>query len=391
MYVERTIQLPKNKSFFLFGPRQTGKSTLLKNQFSPGETIYYDLLKSEVYRKLLARPEIFRNEVYAALKSKQPLHIIIDEVQKIPQLLDEVHFLIESGVPCFFILSGSSSRKLKRYQANMLAGRAWTFQLHSFSYPEIKVNFDLFSVLKYGALPGVYLNPEEYEKRETLHSYVDTYIKEEIEIEARIRNLSGFLRFLPIAAHQNGELINYSNMARESEISSHIVKEYYKILEDTLLGFFLLPYARSIRKKMSQQPKFYFFDPGIVTALANRLRVDLEENSYEFGRAFEHFVILEIIKLNDYHRLDLILSFYRTERGAEVDCIIETPAGKTLAIEIKSTVNPTSNMLKGLYSFKEKVPGALLILGCRVDRAQVIKDVAVLPWQEVLDFILHEA
>jgi len=391
MYIERTIKLPKNNNFFLFGPRQTGKSTLLKNQFPSQESLYYDLLKTEVYRKLLARPEIFRNEVHAALKSKQPLHIIIDEVQKIPQLLDEVHFLIESGVPGYFILSGSSSRKLKRYQANMLAGRAWTFQLFPFSYLELKDDFDLFTVLKYGALPGVYLNPGEYEKRETLHSYVDTYIKEEIEIEANIRNLSGFLRFLPIAGHQNGELLNYSNIARETEISGHVVKEYYKILEDTFLGFFLLPYARSIRKKMAKQPKFYFFDPGIVTTLDNRLRVNLEENSFEFGRAFEHFMILEIIKLNHYHRLDLVLSFYRTERGAEVDCIIETPAGKTLAIEIKSTVNPTSTMLKGLYSFKEKVPGAQLILACRVDRPQQMKDVAVIPWQEVLDFILRES
>ncbi len=391
MYINRTINLPKNKNFFLFGPRQTGKSTLLKKEFTAPGTIYYDLLKTEVHRKLLARPEIFRNEVTAALNSKQPIHIIIDEVQKIPQLLDEVHFLIESGAPCLFIISGSSSRKLKRCQANMLAGRAWSFQLHSFSYLELKEHFDLFSALKYGTLPGVYLNPEEYEKRETLHSYVETYIKEEIEIEANIRNLSGFLRFLPIAAHQNGELINYSNIARETEVSGHTVREYYKILEDTLLGFFLLPYARSIRKKMARQPKFYFFDPGIVTTLTNRLRADLQENSYEFGRAFEHFVILEIIKLNHYNRLDLVLSFYRTERGAEVDCIIETPSGKTLAIEIKSTTNPTPVMLKGLYSFKEKVPGAQLILTCRVERAQAIKDVKVLPWHEALDHIAQEA
>ncbi len=272
----------------------------------------------------------------------------------------------------------------------MLAGRAWTFQLHSFSYTELKDNFDLFSVLKYGSLPGVYLNPEEYEKRETLHSYVDTYIKEEIEIEANIRNFSGFLRFLPIAAHQNGELINYSNIARETEIASHVVKEYYKILEDTLLGFFLLPYSKSIRKKMSKQPKFYFFDPGIVTALTNRLRVDLEENTYEFGRAFEHFIILEIMKLNHYNRLDLVLSYYRTERGVEVDCIIETPSGKTLAVEIKSTVNPSSSMLKGLYSFKEKVPDAKLILACRIENAQLMKDINILPWQETLEYIRNE-
>ncbi len=391
MYIKRNVHLPLNKNFFLFGPRQTGKSTLLKKEFNPGDVLYYDLLKSEIYRKLLARPEIFRNEVLAASASKHVLHIIIDEVQKIPQLLDEVHFLIESGTPCLFILSGSSSRKLKRCHANMLAGRAWTYQLHPFSFLEVNESFNLLSALKYGLLPGVYLNPEELEKSETLHSYVDTYIKEEIEIEANIRNLSGFLRFLPIAAHQNGELINFSDLARETEISAHVVKEYYKILEDTLLGFFVLPYARSIRKKMPKQPKFYFFDPGIVTALTNRLRVNLEEKSFEFGRAFEHFVILEIIKMNHYNRLDLVISFYRTERGAEVDCIIETPAGKTLALEIKSTTNPTPAMTKGLYSFKEKKPDAQLILGCRVEKAQSMKEVMVLPWQEAIAYILQEA
>jgi predicted AAA+ superfamily ATPase len=391
MFIRRTLSLPGNKNFFLFGLRQTGKSTLLKSEFISEKTVYYDLLKADVYRELLARPEIFRNEVTAALNSRKPSHIIIDEVQKIPQLLDEVHFLIESGAQCLFILSGSSSWKLKRCHANMLAGRAWTFHLYPFSYGEIKDNFSLVSALKYGTLPVIYISSEEYEKQETLRSYVDTYIKEEIEIEANIRNLSGFLRFLPIAASQNGELINYSNIARESGVSHHTVREYYKILEDTLLGFLLLPYARSIRKKMVKHPKFYFFDPGVVSTLTNRLRVDLHENSYEFGRAFEHFVILEIMKLNHYHRLDLVLSFYRTERGAEVDCIIETPAGKTIALELKSTTNPSPAMFKGLYSFKEKIPGAQLILGCRVQRARVIRDVRVLPWQEVLEHILNEA
>ncbi|MCP5105689.1 MAG: ATP-binding protein [bacterium] len=391
MFIERTIQLPKNKNVFLFGPRQTGKSTLLKTKFPPGKTLYYDLLKNEIYRKLLARPEIFRNEVIAALKTKDLSHIIIDEVQKIPQLLDEVHSLVESDVSCSFILSGSSSRKLKRYQANMLAGRAWTYHLHPFSSMELKNDFHLFSALQYGTLPVVYLNPEEHEKRETLRSYVETYIKEEIEIEANIRNLSGFLRFLPIAAYQNGELVNYSNIARDSAVSNHTVREYYKILEDTLLGFFLMPYSKSIRKRMSKHPKFYFFDPGVVTAITNRLRVELQENSYEFGNAFEHFFILEIIRLNRYFRLDLDISFYRTERGTEVDCIVVTPAGKTIAVEIKSTINPSSSMLSGLFSFKEKVRNAQLILACRVETAQAMKDVTVLPWLEAIEYIHKEA
>ena len=391
MFIERIIKLPKNKNFFLFGPRQTGKSTLLKNRFVSDKTLYYDLLKTDVYRNLLARPEVFRNEVTAALNSKEISHVIIDEVQKVPLLLDEVHSLVESDVRCFFILSGSSSRQLKRSQANMLAGRAWTFQLYPFSSVELKNNFDLNSALKYGTLPVIYLSVDEDEKRETLRSYVDTYIKEEIEIEANIRNLSGFLRFLPIAANQNGELVNYSNIARESGVSHHTVREYYKILEDTLLGFFLLPYGKSIRKRMVQHPKFYLFDPGIVTTLTNRLRADLQENSYEFGKAFEHFFLLEITRLNHYHRLDLALSFYRTERGAEVDCIIETPAGKTIAVEIKASANPSSSMLTGLKSFKEKAVDAQLILACRVERPQVIKDVTVLPWQDALELIHSEA
>lgn len=391
MFIDRTIKLPKNKNFFLFGPRQTGKSTLLKNQFVSNNTLYYDLLKTDVYRNLLARPEVFRNEVTAALNSKELSHVIIDEVQKVPSLLDEIHSLVESDARCFFILSGSSSRKLKRSQANMLAGRAWTFQLYPFSYMELKDNFDLISALKYGTLPVIYLSADEDEKRETLRSYVDTYIKEEIEIEANIRNLSGFLRFLPIAAHQNGELVNYANIARESGVSHHTVREYYKILEDTLLGFFLLPYGKSVRKRMIQHPKFYLFEPGIVTAISNRLRVDLQENSFEFGKAFEHFFLLEITRLNHYHRLDLDLSFYRTERGAEVDCIIETPAGKKIALEIKASTHPSSSMLTGLKSFKEKVSTARLVLACRVERPQVIKDVTVLPWQEALEYIYSEA
>lgn len=390
-YIKRIINLPQNKNFFLFGPRQTGKSTLLKKEFDLENTLYYDLLRSEVYRKLLSRPEIFRNEVLAALKTTKPSYVIIDEAQKVPQLLDEVHALVESNVPCSFILSGSSSRKLKRYKANMLAGRAWTFHLYPFSYLELKEHFDLFSVLKYGALPAVYLSAGDYEKSEILRSYVETYIGEEIEIEANIRNLSGFLRFLPIAADQNGELVNYANMARESGVTGFTVREYYKILEDTLLGFFLLPYGKSLRKRMVKHPKFYFFDPGVVTALSNRLRVDLPEKSREFGRAFEHFLLLEILKLNHYNRLDLVLSFYRTERGAEVDCIIETPRGKIIAVEIKSTTVPSAEMLRGLRSFKQIRTGAELILACRVERAQVMEDVMVLPWQEILAYICAEA
>ncbi|MCX6557157.1 MAG: ATP-binding protein [Candidatus Aminicenantes bacterium] len=391
MLIQRLLTIPWNKNIFLFGPRQTGKSTLIKSQCLDEQTLYFDLLQQDVYRRFLSRPETFRAEVQAAVKDKKFTRVIVDEVQKVPMLLDEIHALIESGSGCSFILSGSSSRKLKRQHANMLAGRAWTFFLYPLSSLELKYRFDLRSALQFGTLPSVFLENIEESKQEMLRSYVGTYLHEEIEMEANIRNLGGFLRFLPIAAAQNGELLNYANLARETGVTAHTAREYFKILEDTLLGFFLFPFARSIRKRLVSHPKFYFFDTGVVTALTNRLRVDLADPGYEFGRAFEHWVILELIRLNHYLRLDLRFSFYRTERGAEVDCIIESPNQKVFAVEIKATDNPSSSMLRGLHSFAEKMPQARLILACRVPRPQRLGKVDILPWEDMLALIRSEA
>jgi len=387
MYIPRLLTLPENKNFFLFGPRQTGKSTLLTSLFSTKKNLSYDLLHSETFRRLAANPERLRAEVEAAFSLKKISHVIIDEVQKVPPLLNEVHSLIESNLPCHFVLSGSSSRKLKRSQADMLAGRAWTFHLFPFTAQEIEDSFELGKALRFGTLPSVHLAKDDLEKSETLRSYVDTYIKEEIELEANIRNLGGFLRFLPLVAAQNGEISNYTNIARETGVSYSTVKEYYKILEDTLLGFFLFPYGRSIRKKLVKHPKFYFFDPGVVSALTRKLSVPFIENSNEYGKAFEHFFICELMRMNDYKRLDYHFSFYRTERGAEVDCIIETPTGKIIAVEIKSTQIPTSSHCTGLYSFKKKVPKAELILACQAPNCIKLRDVLILPWQEALQMI----
>ncbi len=388
-FISRALSLPGNKSFFLFGPRQTGKSTLIKELFAPGTSLFYDLLNSETYRRLAARPELIRAEVQAAVSRKQVSHVIIDEVQKIPQLLDEVHYLIESGLSCLFVLSGSSARKLKRAQANMLAGRAWTFHLHPFSFHEITDRFDLDRALRFGMLPSITLADDDHERSEILRSYVDTYVKEEVELEAQLRNVGGFLRFLPIVASENGETLNYSNIARETAVAGTTVKAYFQILEDTLLGFYLLPYGKSIRKKMVRHPKFYFFDTGVVRALTRKLSVPLIEGSSEYGRVFEHFLLCEIMKINETRRLDLGLSFYRTERGAEVDCIIESPAGRTIALEIKSTSSPTSAHCRGLRSFKQCVPKAELYLACRAPRALQIGHVTILPWCEMLDLLLQ--
>lgn len=385
--IPRFIQLPQKQNFFLFGPRQSGKSTLIKKTFSQKSCIYYDLLHSETYRRFLANPELLRREIRTAVSSKKISHVIVDEVQKIPQLLDEIHSLIESKEPLNFVLSGSSSRKLKRHKANMLAGRAWTLNLFPFIYREISSSFELDKALRFGTLPTVYLAKEDIVKSEILRSYVNTYIKEEIELEANIRNLGGFLRFLPLAAAQNGEIVNYSNIARETGINYKTVREYYKILEDTLLGFFLLPYGKSIRKKMTKHPKFYFFDSGVVSALTRKLSVPFVENNYEYGKMFEQFIICELIRMNSYKRMDLNFSFYRTEGGAEVDCIIETPTGKTVALEIKSTSMPDFSHCSGLYSFKQKVSGAELILACKTPNPIKLKNALAMPWQEALQHI----
>ncbi len=384
--IPRCIHISSKNHFFLFGPRQTGKSTLLKSCFPAKSTLYYDLLQSELFRRLQVNPEQLRKEViYQVENSVEKIsHVIIDEIQKVPELLDEVHSMIESNLPVVFGMSGSSARKLKRKRANMLAGRAWTYQLFPFTYQEIERSFDLRNVLRFGTLPAVHLSKNNFDREETLRAYVNTYIKEEIELEANLRNLGGFLRFLPLSAAQNGAVCNFSNIARDCGVSYHTVKSYYQILEDTLLGFFMYPFGRSIRKRMTKHPKFYFFDTGVVSALNRKLKVSLIEKTSEFGQSFEHYFICEIIRINSYQRLDLDISFYRTEKGAEVDCIIELPSGKILAIEIKSTSAPIALHCKGLYSFKHKVPDAQLILACTADKPFKINDVTVKPYMQVL-------
>ena len=385
--IERLLSLPTPKSFFLFGPRQTGKSTLIRAAFERFKPLHYDLLHGETYRRLLARPEQLREEVTTSVQQRGLTHVVIDEVQKVPQLLDEVHALIEQHKAVSFIMSGSSARKLKRAHANMLGGRAWTLKLAPLLAREIGSSFNLDRALRFGTLPSVYLADTDEDRTETLRSYVDTYIREEIELEAHIRNVGGFLRFLSMAASTNGDLLSYTNISREASVSSQTVKSYYQILEDTLLGHLLLPYGKSVRSRTAQHARFYFFDTGVVGAITKRLAIPMEEGSPEYGRAFEHFIVCEILRLNDCLRLDLDLSFYRTEAGAEVDCIIDAPSGATVAIEIKATTAPSSSHCRGLRSFRECVPKARCILACRCPHPVQIGPVTALPWEQALDVV----
>jgi len=315
--INRLLKIPKKHSFFIFGPRQTGKSTLLGRKFVRPKVMYYDLLKSEEYLRLSAHPGLFREEVSARVPAVT--HVVIDEVQRVPALLNEVHHLLENPHPPYFCLSGSSARKLKRSHANLLAGRAWTYHLYPLTHREIGEKFSLSKALNLGTLPSVYLTDSAQEAQRTLRAYVETYLKEEIEAEALTRNLGSFLRFLTLAADNSGNVINYSTIARECGVSYQTVKEYFKILEDTLIGFFLLPYARSARKRLIKHPKFYFFDTGVLRAMKKTVTLQLQPQTDEYGRIFEHFIILEIMRLAAYAESDYQFSFYGSSNKAEVD------------------------------------------------------------------------
>lgn len=383
--IKRQIQLPKDKSFFLFGPRQTGKSTLLYSLFPKETTYYYDLLKTEEFTRLSAHPELFREEVIS--RSSKITHIFIDEIQRVPALLNEVHYIMETANPPCFVLSGSSARKLKRAKANLLAGRALSYRLHPLTTEELANRFSLTKALQIGSLPSIYLEETNSGAQARLRAYVSTYLKEEIELEAQLRNIGAFIHFLSIAASENGNVINFSNIARETGTSYQTVKAYFQILEDTLIGQFLFPYNKSLRKRLSKHPKFIFFDTGIVRALTKKLTAPLEPKTPDYGHVFEHFVILEILRQSDYQNLDFNFSYYRTEDGAEVDLIIETPKGKTFAIEIKATDMIDSSHLRGLKSFAEVCPKAILCCASTSPKRRQAGKVTILPWEEIFDWL----
>jgi predicted AAA+ superfamily ATPase len=385
--VHRILELPKDHSFLLLGPRQTGKSTLLKTLFAPEEALYYDLLRTSEYLRLLEKPSLFREEVLSRDKSIR--YVIVDEVQKVPYLLDEIHSIMENETQRspYFCMSGSSARKLKKSHSNLLAGRAWTYQLHPLTHRELGQSFSLKKALNLGTLPSVYLSPKEEDGKRTLKTYVETYLKEEIEQEALTRNLRGFLSFLLLAADQNGNLVNFSNIAREAGINYLTAKEYFQILEDTLVGFMLLPYSRSVRKRLLKHSKFYFFDTGVQRALAKKISLDPEKGTSEYGKTFEHFFILEAMRLADYRELDYQFFFYRTSAHAEVDLVIETPKGELYAIEIKATENPDLSSLGSLKGFKEDYPHARLYCACLGSRKRTVGDISILPWDETLEAI----
>ena len=345
--IERKLKIEESEdSIFLWGARQTGKSTLLMQRFP--EAKYYDLLESDLYERFRRQPSLLRNEL--KMIDSDTL-VIIDEIQKIPELLDEVHWLM-SRRNMRFILSGSSARKLRRCGANLLGGRAIRQQLFPFVSAEIP-DFSLSRAINNGMLPRHYLidNPAK-----RLQSYVGDYLREEIKEEALTRNISSFTRFLEIAAINDGEILNYKNIAADCGVSAPTVKEYFSILEETLLGYQLPAYTKTVKRRLIQAPKFYLFDIGIVNYLTHRR--NLLPGSIDYGHALEHLVLQETIAYLSYSESDLQAAYWRTSSGFEVDIIVFEPYSHDVkcAIEVKSCEEVQNRHLKGLRALREEHP-----------------------------------
>ena len=375
---KRILNLPlsETETCFLWGPRQTGKSTLLKILFPDSRR--YDLLLSNEYHRLLTNPGLIREECQAESKAskRKKLPVIIDEVQKIPALLDEVHWLIENA-DMRFILCGSSARKVKRGQANLLGGRAVRYELHPFVYPEIP-DFSLSKALNGGLLPRHYLSPHP---QRLIESYVGDYLKEEIAAEALTRNVPAFSRFLKIAALTNGELINYRNIASECGVSAPTVKEYFQILDDTLIGKQLPAFRKRAKRRLIGAPKFYFFDIGIVAHLTHRGSVG--KGSELFGKAFEHFIYMEILAHSSYSELNYPIAYWKTASGFEVDFVL---GDHEFAIEVKSASMVGNRHLKGMRAFKEEYTAQRYIVVSMDPKPRKTADgIDILPWEVFLD------
>lgn len=379
--LKRLQTLSQKQSLFLFGPRGVGKSTLLRELFPATICLYLDLLNPETEDRLAKNP----SDLISIAKAlpHEITHIIIDEIQKIPKLLDVVHLLIEQKQK-LFVMSGSSARKLKPGAANLLAGRAIVYNLYPFSFLELGEQFDLNQALRFGTLPNLSELELEKDKQQYLMSYAHMYLKEEIKGEQLVRNLDPFRRFLEVAAQCNGKIINFANIARDVGVSEHNVREYFSILEDTLLGFFLEPFNNSFRKRLSHKPKFYLFDTGVVRSLTNMLSAPLYAGNSMYGEIFEHYIILECIRLANYFKPEYRFSYLQTKDGAVIDLIVERPGQSYLFIEIKSGNNVREEQLRSFIKLALDFGTCEAICLSNDPYAKQFEHVQVLPWQQGL-------
>ena len=385
MKYERSITIRKSKSFFLFGARGTGKSTWLQQAFSELDHLWIDLTDPDVERRYSRRPGLLLDE-WKKLAELRPTKdpalapwIVIDEVQKIPAILDVAHTGIQRH-KIRFALTGSSARKLKRGAANMLAGRAQTFHMYPLTFVELGKQFDLDDFLHWGGLPEVQGSNHLDDRRQFLRSYQTTYLREEILIEQLVRRIEPFRMFLDVVGQVSGEVINIANIAREAQIDPKSAERYFEILSDTLVGSYLPSYHRSIRKRQLAHPKFYLFDVGVWRAIRGELQLPLAPHTTQYGHAFEHFIIQQAVALNEYSQSDFRLSYLRTKDDAEVDLILDRAGQRPLFVEIKSAETVTSGDVKNLIDMARDGEADAMVL-CRTPRPYQLGTAEVLPWQ----------
>lgn len=371
-YLNREIDLLEilhKKSFFLFGPRSTGKTFWIKKTI-PADVPFLSLNQTSLYSRLMNDPSEL-SQILAPYKKIK--YAVIDEIQKIPILLDEIQELIENeGFK--FLLTGSSARKLKRSHANMLGGRAASVSFYPLTYFEIP-EFDLDRYLRWGGIPRIYLSVDPMGE---LESYVKVYLEEEIRLEANVRNLGPFHRFLKVAALSNGQLINYASISSDAAVPASTVKQYFEILSDTLIATTLEPWIESKKRKAIQTSKFYLFDPGVAHFLAGTKSLD--RNSVEWGQCFEQFILMELKAFSSYRRKNLEINFWRSVDKHEVDFVIN---GKT-AIEVKSTKYVTDAHLKGLKAIKQESQIEQCLIVSDDPRERIMGTFQIIPWRVFL-------
>ncbi|MCX7011977.1 MAG: AAA family ATPase [Candidatus Sumerlaeota bacterium] len=368
-----TIELPKGQSAFLWGPRKTGKTTYLKMAF-PG-SLFFDLLLTDRMLEFAKRPALLREQLLAANPEALRRPVVIDEVQKVPHLLDEIHWLIENR-RLRFILCGSSARKLRRGKTNLHGGRAWRYEMRPLATPELE-RPDLLQILNRGLIPSHYLH-DQYQK--SLQAYLRDYLKEEVFDEGLTRNIPGFSRFFDAVGYSHGELTNYANIARDCGVDAKTVKEYYQILVDTLLGAMIEPYKRrQDRRVITKAAKFYLFDVGVAGALTRR-RI-AEERGEAFDKAFEHFILMEILAHRSYKDLPYDIHFWRTKSGLEVDFIL---GPGEVAVEVKGASLIDAADLRPIRAFVEDNHPRKAIVVCNERVPRVHDGIEILPWREFL-------
>ena len=384
--IERTVSMSvtrildllphiRRKSLFLMGPRQTGKSTYIKNQLADEIALSWNLLDGRLRMRVQADPGILREEVEA--RGLRDCIVFIDEIQKCPELLEEIHFLIEER-SIRFLMTGSSARKLRSSGVNLLGGRASQYRFHPFCYAEVADvrNLTLHDIFERGMLPPHFLSDDV---EADLSAYVGTYLTEEIAAEGAARSLPAFSQFLRIAALSNGSILNYTNVANDSRVPRQTVRLWYDILVNTLLAFEVQPFTATKKRKAIETAKFYFFDVGVLRAIRG-VPVPAESTA-EFGEFFETYICMELRTWIDYTRPKSTLAYWRSTAGHEVDFLVDNE----LAIEVKSAREISAKHLKGIKALREESIFSRYIVVCQEERPRLVDGIEILPWKYFLE------